>query len=49
MGYTIIVLSGVYDVESENYSKLSGHMTSGERVVTSELPSSFHMDKGGEL
>ena len=31
MGYSIIVLSGVCDVESENHSKISGHMTSGER------------------
>ena len=30
VGYSIIVLSGVYDVESENRSKISGHMTSGE-------------------
>ena len=29
-GYSIIVLSGVCDVESENHSKISGHMTSGE-------------------
>ena len=31
MGYSIIVLSGVCDVGSENHSKISGHMTSGER------------------
>ena len=30
MGYSIIVLSGVCDAESENNSKISGHMTSGE-------------------
>ena len=28
--YSIIVLSGVYDVGSENQSKILGHMTSGE-------------------
>ena len=28
MGYSIIVLSGVCDVESENHYKNSGHMTS---------------------
>ena len=31
MGYTIIILSGVCDVGSENHSKISGHMTSGDR------------------
>ena len=31
MGYSIIVLSGVCDVRSENHSKISGQMTSGER------------------
>ena len=30
MGYSIIVLSGVCDVKSENHSKISGHLTSGE-------------------
>ena len=30
MGYSIIVLSGVCDVESENHSKITGCMTSGE-------------------
>ena len=29
--YLIIVLSGVCDVQSENHSKISGHMTSGEQ------------------
>ena len=30
LGYSIIVLSGVCDVENENHSNISGHMTSGE-------------------
>ena len=31
MGSSIIVLSGVCEEGSENHSKISGHMTSGER------------------
>ena len=31
MGYSIIVLSGVCDVGSENHSTISGRMTSEER------------------
>ena len=41
MGYSIIVLSGVCDVESENHSKISGHMTSGERVFLVPVSAGF--------
>ena len=30
MGYTIIGLSGVCDIGSENHLQMTGHMTSGE-------------------
>ena len=41
MGYSIIVLSGAYDVESENHSKISGHMTSGEREFLIPVSAGF--------
>ena len=41
MGYSIIVLSGVYDVGSENHSKISGHMTSGEREFLIPVSAGF--------
>ena len=41
MGYSIIVLSGVCDVESENHSKMSGHMTSGEQEFLIPVSAGF--------
>ena len=41
LGYSIIVLSGVYDVGSENHSKISGHMTSGEREFLISVSTGF--------
>ena len=41
MGYSIIVLSGVCDVGSENHSKISGHMTSGEREFLIPVSAGF--------
>ena len=41
MGYTIIVLSGVCDVESENHSKISGHITSGKREILIPVSEGF--------
>ena len=41
MGYSIIVLSGVSDVRSENNSKISGHMTSGEREFLIPVSAGF--------
>ena len=41
MGYSIIVLSGVCDVGSENQSTISGHMTSGGREFLIPVSTGF--------
>ena len=41
VGYSIIVLSGVCDVGSENHSTISGHMTSGEREFLIPVSAGF--------
>ena len=41
MGYSIIVLYRVWDVGSENHSKISGHITSGEREFLIPVAAGF--------